>query len=143
MKVVIAQSVVGKRVYVRRADQPAATCVSSIAIAQDEAEEAATENDVMDEIVVTAGKKPGDPVDVEALYEEMMRERLMIDIAQLRDLEEENAWRNSARTATIEEPSRISWGYKPQDDLRMGRGSNLSDVTFITTKPASLFQFEF
>ncbi len=116
---------------------------SAIAGAQESEESVTTESEAIDEIVVTAGKKPGDPVDVEALYEEMMRERLMIDLDRLQDLEEENAWRSSARTTDIEEPSRISWGYKPQDDLRMGRESNLSDATFVTTKPASLFQFEF
>jgi len=117
--------------------------VGAIATAQEGVEQEATESEVIDEIVVSAGKKPGDPVDVDALYEEMMRDRLMIDLDRLQDLAEENAWRSAARTTTIDEPSRISWGYKPQDDIRMGRQSNLSDVTFITTKPASLFQFEF
>jgi hypothetical protein len=97
---------------------------------------------VIDEIVVTAGKKSGDPVDVDALYEEMMRDRLMIDLDRLKVLEEQNEWRSSANTI-VARPSRIQWGYKPQDDVRMGRESNLSDVPFITTKPASLFQFEF
>lgn len=106
------------------------------------AQEDAEEDEVIDEIVVTAGKKSGDPVDVDALYEEMMRDRLMIDLDRLTVLEEQNEWRNSANTA-VSSPSRMQWGYKPQDDLRMGRDSNLSDEPFITTKPASVFQFEF
>ena len=107
--------------------------------AQEDAEE---EEEVIDEIVVTAGKKSGDPVDVDALYDEMMRDRLMIDLDRLKVLEEQNEWRSSANTG-VSSPSRIQWGYKPQDDVRMGRESNLSDEPFITTKPASLFQFEF
>jgi hypothetical protein len=106
------------------------------------AQEDAEEDEVIDEIVVTAGKKSGDPVDVDALYDEMMRDRLMIDLDRLNVLEEQNEWRSSANTI-VARPSRIQWGYKPQDDVRMGRESNLSDVPFITTKPASLFQFEF
>ena len=106
------------------------------------AQEDAEEEEVIDEIVVTAGKKSGDPVDVDALYEEMMRDRLMIDLDRLKVLEEQNEWRSSAST-TVSSPSRMQWGYKPQDDLRMGRESNLSDEPFITTKPASVFQFEF
>ena len=106
------------------------------------AQEDAEEDEVIDEIVVTAGKKSGDPVDVDALYDEMMRDRLMIDLDRLKVLEEQNEWRSSANTG-VSSPSRIQWGYKPQDDVRMGRQSNLSDEPFITTKPASLFQFEF
>ena len=106
------------------------------------AQEDAEEEEVIDEIVVTAGKKSGDPVDVDALYDEMMRDRLMIDLDRLKVLEEQNEWRSSAN-ANVASPSRIQWGYKPQDDVRMGRESNLSDEPFITTKPASVFQFEF
>ena len=106
------------------------------------AQEDAEEEEVIDEIVVTAGKKSGDPVDVDALYDEMMRDRLMIDLDRLKVLEEQNEWRSSANT-TVKSPSRIQWGYKPQDDVRMGRESNLADEPFITTKPASVFQFEF
>ncbi len=106
------------------------------------AQEDAEEDEVIDEIVVTAGRKSGDPVDVDALYDEMMRDRLMIDLDRLNVLEEQNEWRSSANT-NVARPSRIQWGYKPQDDVRMGRDSNLSDEPFITTKPASLFQFEF
>jgi hypothetical protein len=106
------------------------------------AQEDAEEDEVIDEIVVTAGRKSGDPVDVDALYDEMMRDRLMIDLDRLKVLEEQNEWRSSANT-NVARPSRIQWGYKPQDDVRMGRDSNLSDEPFITTKPASLFQFEF
>ena len=116
--------------------------IGASASAQDNAEQAADEDEVIDEIVVIAGGKSGDPVDVEALYEEMMRERLMLERDRLRVLEEENEWRSSAST-TVENPSRIKWGYDPQDELRMRRESNLSDVQWITTKPATVFRVEF
>ena len=114
----------------------------TLVIAQETVEQDAEENEVIEEIVVIAGGRSGDPVDLDALHEEMMRERLMIDVKRLKVLEEQNEWRNPTRTVT-EKQSRIQWGYKPQDDLRMGRESELSDVSFITTKPASLFSYDF
>ena len=114
----------------------------TLVIAQETVEQDAEENEVIEEIVVIAGGRSGDPVDLDALHEEMMRERLMIDVKRLKVLEEQNEWRNPTRTVT-EKQSRIQWGYKPQDDLRMGRESELSDVSFITTKPESLFSYDF
>ncbi len=117
--------------------------IGTIAMAQENAEQAADEEEeVIDEIVVIAGGKPGDPVDVEALYEEMMRDRLMTDMTRLRVLEEQNEWRGSAATTTSRS-SRITWGYSPQDELRFRRESAFPDETFITTRPATVFRFEF
>jgi hypothetical protein len=117
--------------------------VGPVALAQEDDDAgAAASEEVIDEIVVTAGKRPGGPVDVDALYEEMMRDRLMIDLDRLQVLEEQNTWRGN-KDMELNSPSRIQWGYKPQDDIRMGRESNISDASFITTKPASVFQFEF
>jgi len=118
----------------------------AIALAQEDdtqdADEVEVEVEVIDEIVVVAGEKSGDPIDVEALYEEMMRERLMLDYVRLDELEEQNEWRGATSLA-VETPSRISWGYDPQDELRMRRESNLSDVQAVTTRPATVFRFEF
>ena len=115
---------------------------SAIALAQENAGQIADEDEVIDEIIVVAGEKSGDPVDVEALYEEMMRERLMLDQIRLQELEEQEEWRNKT-SMTVESPSRIKWGYDPQDELRMRRDSNLSDVQAVTTKPATVFRVEF
>ena len=114
----------------------------AIALAQEDATQDADEVEVIDEIVVVAGEKSGDPIDVEALYEEMMRERLMLDYVRLEELEEQDEWRGSTSLA-VETPSRISWGYDPQDELRMRRESNLSDVQGVTTRPATVFRVEF
>jgi len=114
----------------------------SIATAQEGAEQTADEDEVIEEIVVIAGKRSGDPIDLDALHEEMMRDRLMTDIKRLDILEEQNEWRSPPRTYA-EKESRIEWGYRPEDDVRMGRESDLSGDTFITTKPASIFRYEF
>ncbi len=114
----------------------------AIALAQEDATQDADEVEIIDEIIVIAGEKSGDPIDVEALYEEMMRERLMLDYVRLEELEEQNEWRGSTSLA-VETPSRISWGYDPQDELRMRRESNLSDVQAVTTRPATVFRVDF
>jgi hypothetical protein len=116
--------------------------ILTVAAAQESAEQTADEDEVIEEIVVIAGKRSGDPIDLDALHEEMMRDRLMTDIKRLEILEEQNEWRSPPRTYS-EKESRIGWGYKPEDDVRMGRESDLSGDTFITTKPASLFRYEF
>jgi len=120
-----------------------ATCISALAIAQENDQDTEEEQEeVIEEIIVYGGSRPDDPVDVEALYEEMLQEMLMTDIKSLRALEEDQEWRNSDEKTTTE-TGRIKWGYSPQDDLRFNRQSELSDVQWITTKPATVFSFEF
>lgn len=118
--------------------------IGTLALAQEETEETEEEEEeeVIEEIIVYGGGRPDDPVDVEALYEEMMRERLMTDMKRLEVLEEQQEWRN-AEDGTIETSSRMSWGYSAQDELRMRRESGVPDETYITTKPATLFRYEF
>lgn len=115
---------------------------ATLALAQESSDTQGDDDEVIEEIIVYGGEKRGDPVDVEALYEEMMRERLMLEQEQLRVLEEESAWR-SANAATVEQPSRIQWGYDPEDESRMRRESELDRVEFVTTRPATLFRVGF
>jgi hypothetical protein len=120
---------------------------STIALAQEDAKpsadaENADKNKVIEELVVYANKKSGDPVDVDALYEEMMSERLMLEQDRMRVIEEENKWRSSG-SITLDDSSRIQWGYSPQDELRMRREAELPDIQLQTTKPANLFRVGF
>jgi hypothetical protein len=102
------------------------------------------EEEVIEEIVVIAGEKPGDPVDVDALYEEMMRDMLMIDLDRLKVLEDDLAWRKETdKTINADSSSRIKWGYDPQDELSMRNDLDMSDVQGAPTKPATVFRFEF
>jgi len=114
----------------------------TFALAQETDERQGDDDQVIEEIIVYGGQKRGDPVDVEALYEEMMRERLMLEQEQLRVLREESEWR-SANAVTVEEPSRIQWGYDAEEELRMRRESDLDNVEFVTTRPATLFRVGF
>jgi len=115
----------------------------TIALAEDDANEPAAENQVIEEMVITAGEKSDDPVDLDALYEERMRERVMREQERMRALEEENEWRNPA-AATVENPARIQWGYNTQDELKMRRESNMfDDVQQEPVKPATVFRVGF
>ena len=114
---------------------------AGIAAAQtDDAQEAGgDEPQAVDEIVVTA-EKPGDRKRVDTPYEELMRERMLEELDRMEREEEEIAWR---RAPTVQQPSRISFGYRPQDSARDGRNPSLTDLPLENTKPATIFRFEF
>ncbi len=101
-----------------------------------------TSNETVDEIVVVAPRQ-GDPVDVEAQYEEMLKTRLQKEVRRLRDLEEEYEWRTSDTLEISEPDSRIKWGYDPRIELERRRDTDLTDLPIDNTKPATLFRFEF
>jgi len=102
------------------------------------------DEEVIEEIVVIAGDRPGDPVDVDALYEEMMRDMLRIDLDRLEVLEDDLAWREETdKTINANSSSRIKWGYDPQDELRMRNDLDISAVQGVPTRPATVFRFEF
>ena len=102
------------------------------------------DEEVIEEIVVIAGDRPGDPVDVDALYEEMMRDMLRIDLDRLEVLEDDLAWRKETdKTINANSSSRIKWGYDPQDEVRMRNDLDMSDVQGVPTRPATVFRFEF
>jgi hypothetical protein len=116
-----------------------AVFMSAGAIAQEAAEE-----EVIEEIIVYGGDRPGDPVDVDALYEEMMRDRLRIDLDSLQLLEDDLEWRSETdKTINADSSSRIKWGYDPHDELRMRRELDISETQGVPTRPATVFRFEF
>ena len=116
--------------------------IGAAAFAQEDAEQADDEVEIIDEIIVTAGDKPGDPVDVDALYEDMMRDMLMTDLDRLNTLEEEQKWR-AATDKSVKTSPRISWGYDPNDEARIRREHDMSDIQGSPTRPATVFRFEF
>lgn len=102
------------------------------------------DEEVMEEIIVYGGDRPGDPVDIDALYEEAKRDMLRIDLDRLRELEDELEWRATTdKTINPDSSSRIKWGYNPHDELQMRNDLDMTDVQGQTTKPATVFRFEF
>jgi len=114
----------------------------TIVFAEEDAAQPDDEKEVLEEMVIIAGEKSGDPVDLDVLYEEKMRERVMLEQKRLRALEEEDEWRNLPST-TVEGPARITWGYDPKDELEMRRESNMFDIQPETRRPATVFKVGF
>jgi len=109
------------------------------AIAQQADEEPADESEAVDEIIVVA-PKPGSRRRVDEEYEDPTRARLLKELYELETLEEEYEWRKSA---AVDSPSRIKWGYDPRDDYKMRNEMDLQDLNWEQTKPATLFRLEF
>ena len=112
------------------------------AFAQQADEEPADESEAdesIEEIIVIA-PKPGSRRRVDKEYEDPTRARLLKELYELEALEEEYEWRKSA---AVESPSRIKWGYDPRDDYKMRNEMDLTDLNFEQTKPATLFRLEF
>lgn len=115
---------------------------TAFALAQDEDGNEISDAIAIDEIVVIGGQKPGDEVDLNALYEDEMRARLMRDLEVIKQEEDEGRW-NKTEAALVETPPRIRWGYDPDAEARMRRETDLMGVQRETTQPASLFRVEF
>jgi len=109
------------------------------AFAQQADEQPADESEAVDEIIVVA-PKPGSRRRVDKEYEDPTRARLLKEHYEMEVLEEEYDWRKSA---AVESPSRIKWGYDPRDDYKMRNEMDLLDLNWEQTKPATLFRLEF
>ena len=107
-----------------------------------EAEDQSKADDKSIEEVVVYGTRRGDPVDVDALYLEQFRKRVMDDYFEQQRLMEKERWRSSL-DIKAKSPSRIRWGYDPGAELRMRRETDLMDLPFETTRPASIFRIGF
>jgi len=115
--------------------------VTTAAWAQQDTEANTQEQDPMEEIVVV-GNKSGDPVDLEAKYEEQLRARIVADYFRQQSLEEEEQWRKSLPTS-VEGPGRIRWGYDAQAESRVRREMALTDLPTDTVKPATVISVRF
>lgn len=113
---------------------------ATAARAQVDTETSDEEQDPMEEIVVI-GNKSGDPIDLEARYEEQLRARIVADYLRQQAEEDEERWRKSLPTSV--EQGRIRWGYDAQAEARVRRDMALTDLPTDTVKPATIFSIEF
>ena len=107
-----------------------------------EVEDQPEADDASIEEVVVYGPRSGDPVDIDALYLEQLRQRVLDDYFEQQWLLERQRWRSSL-DVKVKSPSRIRWGYDPGAELRMRRETDLMDLPFETTRPASIFRIGF
>lgn len=117
-------------------------CFGVAAFAQDDPEQPPDENEQTEEIeeVVVTTWRSGDPAEIEARNEALLRARIQKDMEELRLLEEEYEWRKEG-AATEEKSSRITWGYDPRDEQQMRR--DLPDSQWERDRPATIFRVEF
>ena len=130
-----------RRVVVYRVGAGAALFVlfGATAFAQQADSEPADKSEELDEIIVIA-PKPGSRRRVDQEYEDPARAKLLKDLYELQLDEEEYEWRKSA---AVESPSRIKWGYDPTDDYEMRNRLDMQALHFENTRPATLFRLEF
>lgn len=109
------------------------------AFAQQADEDPADESEAVDEITVVA-PKAGSRKKVDSIYEDPLTARVRKDLAQLKIEMDEYEWR---KAAAVDSPRRITWGYDPRDDYRMGNLLIIDDSYWGKTKPATLFRVGF
>jgi len=97
--------------------------------------------EVIEELVVYANRK-GDQVEVDPVYQEMMRQQMMDEVQRMRQEEEED-WRNSNLTYQSSKKSRIVWGSDPKTDRAMQEDFERNTLPGETTKPTTLFRAQF
>ena len=119
----------------------AGVCVASPAVLWGQEEDDADEEEAMEEIVVVVDRD-GDPVDVNALYLEQLRTRVIKDfeMAQLESGRED--WRMSLQTSVSVPDSRISWGYDARSEAAMRR-SIATDLPMDGVRPATVISIRF
>ena len=119
----------------------AAAFCAMAALAYAQTDSSDDEDDEIEEIVVIHSRS-GDQREIRARNEELLRQRIQRELDRLEELEEEFEWRRSDE-AIVAEPSRIRWGYDAERQSRMRLQSDLTDLPWKDTKPATLFRVEF
>ena len=120
----------------------AALLVAGPALAQEEEEtETAEQEEVMEEIVVVVDRS-GDPVDVDALRLEQLREQVIKDFNIAQQEQEQEAWRQGLQTSVSNPDSRIAWGYDAQSEAAMRR-SSINDLPMDRVQPATVISVRF
>ena len=117
--------------------------VCSSVLAQEVDEQGSDESkkeEAMEEVVVTSSKA-GDPSEIQARNEALLRARIEKDMEQLRLLEEEYEWRKEGAATEKEDGPRISWGYDPRKELEVRQ--DVPPSQWERDRPATLFRVEF
>ena len=109
--------------------------------AQDDDDAAADEEEVIEEIVVTVDRS-GDPVDVDALYLEQLRDQVIKDFDMAQAEQEKELWRQGLQTSVSAPGSRIAWGYDAQSEAAVRR-SRMNDLPIDRVQPAPVISIRF
>ena len=104
--------------------------------------EDADSQEAIEEIVVVGGRS-GDRRSLDDIYTDELRERILNEIEQMREVEEEIAWRSESTAIKTSPESRMSWGYDPRDELLMRNEMDLASLPSDTVRPASVIRIGF
>lgn len=110
-----------------------------ISEATEEVTEPVAEDETIEEIIVI-GRKPGSRRRLDPVYEDPMRARLLKDLEELRDNEEEYVWLTSESDKSS---STVQWGYDPRDDYVTRDEIDLLKLPTDDVRPATLFKIGF
>ena len=119
-----------------------ATLLTAPVVAQVEQNAPVDESGEVIEELVVYGTRSGDQVEVDPLYEEILRQQMMDEVQRMR-FEEEEDWRNSNLTYRSSRESRMVWGYDPKADRDLRNEIDRNSLPGDTTKPATLFRAQF
>jgi len=112
------------------------------AVAQIDEDTTDDEPDGVIEELVVVGTRPGNQVEADPVYRDLLRQQMMDEVERMR-LEEENTWRDSNLNYRSSEESRIVWGYDPKADRDMRNDMDFDTMPGETVRPATLFRAEF
>ena len=115
---------------------------AGLTLAQEESAAASgDEEETMEEIVVVVNRS-GDPVDVDALRLEQLREQVIRDFNLAQAEQEKEAWRQDLQTSVSSPDSRIAWGYDAKSEAAMRR-STINDLPTDRVQPATVISVRF
>jgi len=97
------------------------------------------DEETLEEIIVV-GRKPGSRRRVDPIYEDPMRARLLKDLENLRDNEEEYKW---LAAEPNESSPNVQWGYDPRDDYLTRDKIDRQEIPSDNVRPATLFKIGF
>lgn len=120
-----------------------ALCASSAAPAQDEDEQAPdtseSESTTREEIIVVA-PRPGSRRQLDSVYDDPVRARVLKDLYEMREDEAEVAILDAAAKRNV---GRVRLGYDPTEDYLRRKEIDLETPQRDTVRPATIFRIRF
>lgn len=131
------------RMTSRIAEAAVLLLLATSGLAQENSSDAATGEATEEptEEIVVVGSRAGDKRDLDHLYREALRKRVMRDLERYRAVQEEIAWREAGETEGPE--PRIRLGYDPRRDDERSPVLDPNELPMDRTRPATIFRLGF
>ena len=96
----------------------------------------------IEEITVLGTRRGGQATKASELPNDPLRERIILEIQQLNQLEQEFEWRLETSRLEIK-PPRVRFGYDPRNELRAPGQAVQTTLPLDITQPATIFSVDF